>query len=129
MFKKLFISLLILTALSSEGIINLPVNIYNFYMSPGSGAEYTSGAGLDTQELQPAKNYDSIRFMGGLEEGFTLTTNSLQTFNAKKIIEDKNYENNFCCSFTPIKSTDFYSTDSKCGILQMSDNSPPYLML
>ena len=33
MFKKLFISLLILSALASEGIVNFPVNFYNLYLA------------------------------------------------------------------------------------------------
>lgn len=44
MFKRLFISLLILSALASEGIVNFPVNFYNLYLADinnsGFYAEY-----------------------------------------------------------------------------------------
>ena len=82
MLKKLFISLIILSTLASEGIMNFPGNIYNFLtcLNTDSGLNINLKEKVETtKETNEIKNY--------YNGTFNLTLNSL-----KKLIASSDFK-------------------------------------
>lgn len=125
MLKKLFISLLILTTLSSEGIINFPANIYNFYKCVGNETDLSAVKDITAGDFQAAKNYASLKFLNDLQSGFTLTLNSVKTIKADKTTDEKWKADTDFSSPSFVNRSFIASKESKFDILHMSDNSPP----
>lgn len=126
MFKKLFISILILTALSSEGIINFPVNIYNFYMNSGIGSDLLVEKDEVSGQLQPVKIRDAFTESVFLGPAFKLTLNSIKKFQSKNLYLAVNQVNVFYYECTSIKYISISILETLQDVLQKSDKSPPY---
>lgn len=75
MFKKLFISLIILSTLASEGITSIPGNVYNFLSDLESVTGTVSHADLET--VTPKEIYEKSSFS---TTAFKLTQSSLLKF-------------------------------------------------
>lgn len=127
MFKKLFISLLILTTLSSEGIVNFPVNIYNFYMNTANGVDLQASQDEAAAQLQQAKNYDAISQSLVSDLLYKLTLNSIQKFQSKDFPLEFNQVYKPDDSLISININFLPHLYSCQIILHMSDNSPPLI--
>jgi hypothetical protein len=127
MLKRLFIGLLILSALASEGLVNFPGNIYNLYFNSGSEVGMSGAKAIPPDGLSnPVKNYNSLSDNKLNSNAFILTYNSIQklkTISLEGIIDSpvnyrKFYDSN-CFISNPLIQAD------KEVIYKQSDLSPP----
>jgi hypothetical protein len=81
MLKKLFISLIILSTLATEGIINFPGNIYNFLTCLKTEAGQSKNIEV-SEETSKDLNENNGMFSGA----FKLTSNSIQRLQASSEI-------------------------------------------
>ena len=132
MLKKLFISLIILSTLASEGILNIPVNICNILTYLNS----ESGQSKNTQALQEvAKDQKENRNLSA--GGFKLTSGSVlkiclsnngtflskikMPFNRKSILDIKSvYLSNNLANEATVQT-------KKSNFFLKTDTSPPII--
>lgn len=131
MLRRLFISLIILSALTSEGIVNLPANIYNMYIV-NSGIQ----SGMSGEEVLPsgqsALSMESgISFLGSSSgELFVLAPGSVEKLKCYSAVPEYDSETKQAYtgfSVDPVLSSAVLP-DSDI-IYNRSDSSPPYFNL
>lgn len=128
MLKRFFLGLLILSALTSEGIVNLPGNIYNLYICSSSGTGLSDGRDMGLEQ-QGVGNSRTL-FCGALSKGIlALSLNNPQKFKIKAFLDN-------CIlpdrpSFESLAVNSYSAPDfeiKKEAVMQRSDMSPPAKM-
>lgn len=128
MLKRLFISILILSTLSSEGIINLPGNIYCFYFNVEKELGLSKCPDIDKAALENAGNHNVLLNSGIAYHNIVLTSASIQLFRSR-FVEDasdiRHYDPDFSNQAYLTCFSHFCQSQSGQSILAMSDASPP----
>lgn len=91
MLKKLFISLLILSTLASEGLVNFPANIFSFYLANGKVfdlLEKEAAADEHNKNIVPETNASTSKVMGS--GSFVLSANSFSKLRYEILNESNN---------------------------------------
>lgn len=126
MFKKLFISLLILSALTSEGLIGLPSSVYNLYMYSGSQLGLTDELRrpLDEQ-LKGTGEIDGLSYRRFSGASFVLSSRSFEVFRYSVMPYSFDFPHSFDLSFTGIEPEAYSFNRLDKDITAKSDTSPP----
>ncbi|MCX7708599.1 MAG: hypothetical protein N2484_01990 [Clostridia bacterium] len=129
MLRRVFISLLILSALSSEGIINLPQDTFSIYFS------YASLLGMNAEQLMsfetlteeeadfvaPEINTQSEAFFTSKDDsGKSTSKNAIPVLGIQENISLMNIAHNL--------SQEPTTCESQKAVTQMTDSSPPALI-
>jgi len=126
MLKKLFVSLLILSALTSEGIINLPGNIYSFYLYSDIGSGLCGEKGLPPEQIKEADEANAILESGCSVSVLVLLLNNISKYKSKAFFGDLDFQGKYCLSYAPINPAYILSLcKNKEIIIRESDMSPP----
>lgn len=143
MFKRLFLSLLLLSALASEGIINFPVNLYSMYLADidklgfyeDQVQSFYEKLNNEVATRTSGTSYSLIPASKVSDEGlFVLSSDTSAYFAGLKPLEIPgdciNCEKPDFFSFytqevSLFDETVFAFYDSRDVIIKSSDNSPP----
>ncbi|HHX18410.1 MAG TPA: hypothetical protein GX727_06080 [Clostridium sp.] len=133
MLSRIFVSLLILSALTSDGTINLTEYLFGPYLHTGTG--FVSVSEKRSTCLDEENNFKGIKIVKD-NDGLLFNT----AYSSSYIIKAKNYLNKFCIAFNYVlylnMSVDFHSKiyfrplsfkKDKKIVLNSSDLSPPIM--
>ncbi|MCX7920400.1 MAG: hypothetical protein N3B21_00030 [Clostridia bacterium] len=132
MLKKLFISLLILSALASDGAINLPGNISELYISLGNILALPEEHAELIEQLQSMENENALVNNAFQYNAFKLSANSINKLKTKSVPLSFSFNSGekfylACSNINPI-SISLYKSEKEI-IIKKSDSSPPYFTI
>lgn len=126
MLRRFFISLIILSALASEGLAGLPMHFYAFYAYSNSGVN-TVGIQGNIQDQLEENQQSGMQLDKAASNGvFVLSAGSIQKLKYRTVSASLNSEKSFYTS-SPVADTltAFVPKADKGAILKRSDSSPP----
>ncbi len=134
MFKRLFIGLLILSALFSDGVANLPVNLYNFCLSSQSKPDVygfismPAGQSSDFEAVLECNRDYNISGYAANPQGFVLTAESFSRIVVETGVEapvNMDFPALSTACSDMVRNEAFVLTDST--VLKKSGLSPPFI--
>lgn len=130
MLRKLFISLLILSALTSEGIIKLPANIFNYYLNSDSFLDLSKAEVVLPMLQEDNCETGAQAFRATVSGLFVLSFDSLFKFTPKVISDGFYYGDRLLLTSSegiiPIICLVTFNSDIT---LDRTDSSPPINIL
>ena len=147
MLKKIFISLLILTALSSEGLAGIPANLYGLYIGCGTVREILDADEIVSSSLpeKPANRDFSYTALPVWQENSFMGLNGMPVFSPSfsfaSVFPSKTKQGSssipcLCDDKLTLNANEIEYNKlsyilfkrSSCAILHKSDSSPPCLL-
>jgi len=124
MLKRVFISILILSALSSEGLLNLPLNLYNLYVL--NTAVLGIEEGQDVPPVALTDDQADIAVLCGSDVGLAFTGYYPNDIEDGSDVKDCPF---LACDYLPAGDSfvvsEFIYNTVKDVDFQKSDSSPP----
>ena len=118
--------MLILSALTSEGIINLPGNIYSFYLYSDIGSGLYGERGLPPEQIKETGEANAILRSGCSSSILVLLLNNIPKYKLKAFFGGFDFQGNYCFSYLPANPAYISSLGiNKEIIIRESDMSPP----
>lgn len=137
MFIKLFISLILLSSLSYDGISNLPSNIYDLYIYTVNGGSVQHTPKLSSHNFEASEDSNNFQGVRALKGNFVLSYNAVQKFetSTKPGLTGQFLplcssgfncvSSDFCTSDFNFQSAVYFYGSDKDFIISKSDTSPP----
>lgn len=126
MLKKLFISLLILSTLASEGLVNFPANVFSFYLATGKVLDLLENETTPGEQNNVIPRTNVSAFKAESNGSFVLSINSLSKLSFEILNEAQNLEMNLNKPGLQLGICDsIFVLSNRLITFRSSDSSPP----
>jgi hypothetical protein len=126
MLKRLFISLLILSTLASEGLVNFPANVFSYYLATGKVFDLLEKETPADEQNNIVPNTNTSALKTVSQGSFVLSINSLSKLRYEILRDVQNLDINVKDAViqSDINNSVFIPSN-RLITLRSSDSSPP----